>query len=454
MMFGSLRSLLDKFWFEPKDPLPMGIFRLLIGLISLQFLIVHLLPDLFEWFGPNAFLSNESFRQILKEGPRIDVLRLLPNTDLSVVTVFGTTVLAASCLTVGLFTRLSAVVTWLGVLSLCSHNPLVYQAPQECLLVALFFLIFSSAGKSLSLDSIKHVTSSSWRDTFASPRPEPAWAQRMVQIWLTLLYFKCALTKVLGSAWLDGSAVYYSSRLDGCAGFEVPYVFDHLWTIRLLTWGTLIVEASLATLVWYRPFRYWVLAAGALLHLSIGWTMNMSMFQMIFLASYVTFIAPEDIRRVAKFLERESKKSGAWRLAAPAIAAMLIVVFAAGSVALWGETVSSKSDESSVWERKMSFPALKTSAECNSSNSDQASKIAVRMSNLAVVDFLEARSISDRKEKRSRLKESWKLFGDALAQVRRVPETNVRRRLESNLIANREFLIREARHSKMRDSLQ
>jgi hypothetical protein len=69
------------------------------------------------------------------------------------------------------------------------------------------------------------------------------------------------------------------------------------FTVSLLTWGTLVVEFACGILIWFRDLRYWVLLAGLGLHLGIEYSMNVPLFQWIILATYVTFIYPEDLAR-------------------------------------------------------------------------------------------------------------------------------------------------------------
>jgi predicted DCC family thiol-disulfide oxidoreductase YuxK len=119
----------------------------------------------------------------------------------------------------------------------------------------------------------------------------------LIAIQVALVYLYTFAWKALGPMWLSGIAVYYTSRLVEFWRFPVPYVFEHLATIKLWTWGTLLVEFALGVLVWVKELRYWVLLSGVLLHLGIDYSMNIPLFAPIMISSYLTFVDPEDLER-------------------------------------------------------------------------------------------------------------------------------------------------------------
>jgi hypothetical protein len=89
----------------------------------------------------------------------------------------------------------------------------------------------------------------------------------------------------------------------------VPYVFEHMWTIKLWSWFTLVVELALGTLVWIKELRYPVLLAGILLHLGIDYSMNIPLFALVMISAYVTFVDPSDLERWLAHLTRFRRKA-------------------------------------------------------------------------------------------------------------------------------------------------
>jgi hypothetical protein len=277
----------DRYFFEPISTLPMAFYRIVFGVTVLAdgLLMVEFLP---EFFGSHGVLSEQSAAR-LAPGIRVNLVPLLPSGDVWLFLFFAAYLLAAVCLTIGLSTRTAATAVWLGLVSLHHRNPLILNSGDTFLRIAAFWLIFSPAGRALSIDS--------WRAGAAVPTAEP-WAQRMIQIQVSTLYATTVWLKLSGADWIDGTAVYWVTRLPEFARFPVPYIFDHMWTIRALTWGTLVVELALASLVWVRRFRPWVLLAGVLFHLAIEWSMVLAMMQWVLIGAYAVFLEKEQVLRL------------------------------------------------------------------------------------------------------------------------------------------------------------
>jgi hypothetical protein len=286
------------FFFEPISPLPIAMYRILLGLLVLANQLL-LLPDVNAWFGPRGSLSFETARQV-SGGTGLNLFNLLPHSSAVVWLLFVACCLFAVTLALGLFTRISAIMVFLFVVTFDHRNPIILNGGDTFLRVATFFMIFTPADKALSLDR--------WRRLKAGKEsPEiglyPPWAMRMIQVQLTFLYLYAFVWKISGTMWLSGTAVYYTSRLQEFWRFPVPYIFEHIWTMRLWSWFTLLVEFALGTVVWIKELRYTVLLAGVLLHLGIDYSMNIPLFAFIMLSTYVTFVEPADLERfLARFI--------------------------------------------------------------------------------------------------------------------------------------------------------
>ena len=217
-------------------------------------------PDLLVWFGSRGIVSNaavHNFSMLVE----LNVLNLYLENDVWLKIVFGIMWIATLTLTIGFRTRVSAGIVFVGVCSIYHRDPLLFNSGDTFIRQVVLWLTFSCAGDALSVDQYlrNKKLNKPW---YAEGEPSSPWAQRIIQIQLCLLYLQTSWGKSEGYTWADGTAVYYSSRLVELRRYVVPYIFDHEWTVKFLTYTTLIVEASLATLVWVRPLRYWILAAG------------------------------------------------------------------------------------------------------------------------------------------------------------------------------------------------
>ncbi len=287
------------FFFAPCSVLPIALYRILFGGLVLGYGAL-LWPDLLVWFGEHGVLSRATALQYLG-APRLNPLLWLPAGDAWVRGVFAIFMGAALGLTCGCATRLCSILVFIGLVSFHHRNPLILNSGDTFLRCAAFFLIFAPAGAALSFDRLWRILRG--RESSAPPL-HPPWAQRLLQYQLAVVYLSTFLWKAQGATWLDGSALYYTSRLTEFQRFPVPYIFEHRWTILASTWGTLVVEFALGALVWIREWRYWILASGVVLHAGIEYSMNIPLFAFIMTTAYVTFVDGTDLQRVAQWLRR------------------------------------------------------------------------------------------------------------------------------------------------------
>lgn len=297
----------NRFFFEPESPLPIAVYRILLGLCALanQLLI---LPDVIAWWGERGSLSFSTARHV-SGGTGFNLFNWLPHSNTMVWLLFWASCVLAFTLCIGLFTRASAVLLFLTLVTLNHRNTVVLNSGDTFLRIGTFFVIFSQAGAAFSVDRWLRLKRG---QESGPPKAAAPWAMRLIQIQLSLLYLYAFAWKAMGAMWVSGVALYYTARLAEFWRFPVPYLLEHMWTIKLATWGTLLVEFAMGPLVWIKELRYWVLAAAVLLHLGIDYSMNIPLFGFIMMSGYVTFVDPNDLERLwAKFGRRSAPKVGA-----------------------------------------------------------------------------------------------------------------------------------------------
>ncbi|MBX9668025.1 MAG: DCC1-like thiol-disulfide oxidoreductase family protein [Candidatus Obscuribacterales bacterium] len=288
----------QSFWFDPTSPTPMGLFRILVGVIALQCLLVHLLADWHLYFGDRSLIPIESMiGNYWRNDPYFDLMLLLPPGEIWRWYFFWFSVIVTVMMTVGLFTRFSSIMAVLCMISLQSHFLINQNSGDNFLRIAMVFVALSHAGDAFSIDNLLKSMRQDWRKVGFRPPLSAPWAQRMIQMQLSIAYFHTWWCKIQGAEWNDGTAVYYASRYDDIMRFPLPFLLDDIYIIKILTWGTLFVELALCTLIWWRVTRYYVLLLGLSLHMGIEYTMNLPMFEWLFMISFVLFIYPEDLTR-------------------------------------------------------------------------------------------------------------------------------------------------------------
>lgn len=321
----SLRQIIgcwNRFFFEPISPASIAFYRIILGAILVANYLL-MIPDVETWFSDKGSLSLATSRQV-SGGAGFKIFPYLPAGDLWVWIYFWSITLAAVTFTLGLYTRVSSVVLFVLLLAMHHRNTVILNSGDSFIRVVMFFMMFTPSGAAYSLDRWRRVRAG--KETGPPAAREP-WAQRLIQIQLAALYFYAFVWKAMGPMWLDGTAVYYTSRLVEFWRFPVPYVYEHMWTIKLWTWGTLVVELALGVLVWIKELRYWVLLSGLLLHLGIDYSMNIPLFGPTMVAAYITFVEPEHLQNCLRSLKRRFSRAQApaqpasrRRAASPAVA--------------------------------------------------------------------------------------------------------------------------------------
>ena len=296
-----LRRDWNEFWFQPISSIPLGVFRMVFGVLALAYALL-LLPERFLWFGSRGVLplADSDAYNGTGAGPAHFDLLAFSGADHWLTLFFAVFLLAALFLTLGFWTRTSAIIVYLCINTLHSRDNVIHNSGDTVMLVMAAYLILSPAGAACSLDRLWRIFRGTEDDT--TPLVVP-WAQRLMQLQIAIVYLAASLSKAGGEKWVNGTAAYYPLHLPETARFPM-LGSDTLWVINLITWGTVAIELALALLVWVPRLRLYVLTAGVMLHLGIEYSMNIPLFSFMMIASYLTFLTAEDFQNFLAWANR------------------------------------------------------------------------------------------------------------------------------------------------------
>lgn len=284
----------NEFFFAKQSTIPIALFRIVYG--TLVILTLGLLrPDWLNWYGAHAWMSLPTALK-LEPGHRLNLFALIPQSDAWVNAIFWIALSSAVLLTTGLCTRASSIVVFVCLNSIQQRNLYITHGGDTFLRLAGFFLIFAPAGAALSLD--RCICLSRGKEGL-SPDWQSPWAQRMIQIQLSLMYLTSFLVKIKGATWLHGTALFYVYHLDELRHFPLPSWFFSPAVLKLADWLALALEFALGVLIWVKGFRYVLLILGLLFHLWLEYSLNIPLFQWDILAAYILFVDADDILRVS-----------------------------------------------------------------------------------------------------------------------------------------------------------
>jgi hypothetical protein len=293
-------SAWSRWAFQPIDTAPMAALRIAVGVLTVGWTL-SLLPD------ANAFLSPSGLQHALPHydsgawavalGPPYIVLAVL--------------LLAGVALALGWRTRVVSVVVAVLLLAVQRRDPWILNSGDLLLRELAFFVMLMPAGETWSLDA---------RRRARQGRPErrrAPWALRLVQMQVSALYLFSVWAKVRGVDWNDGTAVGIALQLEDLQRFTPPAALStSLLVSAMLTYSSLLIEASLAFGLWLPRLRYVVMAAGVGLHLGIEASLLIGWFSLAVISSYVAFVPPEHLRTAVAWL-RSLRARGAAPASAP-----------------------------------------------------------------------------------------------------------------------------------------
>jgi hypothetical protein len=281
----------------------LAMVRVALGLALLAEMAIEYLPNLMDFYGPAGVAPAG-----LHDADQIwqwNWPMLVFNTDDPTVVwaLFAVWALTAACWTAGAFTRLTNVALWFLTFCFQARNPGVLHSCDAVLLNALFLLMLMPTGRALSVDA--------WlRRRAGRPVPPwaPAWAVRVLQLQLVLIYVGSGLSKLQGSwgwdgawpildsewrqnqTWWNGTSIHYTLNNVPLNRYSFAYLPLPPWLTMLMTWTCVWWEALFPLLLLHRWTRRAALAFGVMFHLGIYFTLEIGWFGFYSLALYFTWV--------------------------------------------------------------------------------------------------------------------------------------------------------------------
>jgi Vitamin K-dependent gamma-carboxylase len=294
-----------EFFHQPCDGRVCAAVRIGYGLLVLIHLAV-LHPDLDLWFADRGLLPPDRAREAVSPYAW-SLLEWLPGTSTVVHTCYWIAVAHAVAFFVGFFPRINAFLLFVWIVSFQNRNNLINDGEDTLLRMLGFLMIWLPSGRCWSANALIRRWWSARHIPLQPATPSnqcavPGWGLRLLQLEMAVLFLSAGLSKLSGDAWLNGTALYYVSRLDDHFGrFWVPaWMFDTPWLVAFLTWSVVMIELATPVLIWFRETRRPCLFAVLVFHLANEWTMNLFLFHWLMLCGWMSFLRPEDFAWFAR----------------------------------------------------------------------------------------------------------------------------------------------------------
>lgn len=318
-LLGAARRGWNTFFFAPSDPTALGLIRVGTGLLALWSLFVLGL-DLHDYLGSDGWAEPSAIRA----GQRPLVWSLwfaVPDGGLRLAWAGCLAVLAMW--TIGLFSRTTAVLSWVIVVSTIRRVPIaLYGFDQVLSPLCLYLAVTGASGQAVSLDRFLRrwrqsraaaAASVGARPSGAPPRrvfpddpPVPAstvsanLALRLIQLHLLVIYGMAGLGKLQGPSWWNGMALWGTMTAGEFVVLDFTPLAGHTWLINAMTHASLALELLYPILIWVPITRPLMLVGIAGLHTGIAvMSPGLTEFTLAMLTANVSFISGRWLRGLA-----------------------------------------------------------------------------------------------------------------------------------------------------------
>lgn len=235
----------QQFWFTPAAVRPLAVVRILAGLLGLL-LAWSYADDLLVWFGPEGTIPRDvaaAWR------PPWGVSLYDAATTATVVRgLFGLTVAAFVALTIGLGSRLAAVLAAVLWASLMHRGPMLAGPADDCLSVMLWCLTVGPCGGDLSVDRLLAGRGPS------APSPWARLSLGLLQVYASAITLAALLAQLKGDAWWNGTAAWWLASRAGAIDLRNAYLSSE-YLMNLVTHTIVAFEILFAAGIWFRATR-------------------------------------------------------------------------------------------------------------------------------------------------------------------------------------------------------
>lgn len=362
-LYGRLYGGWQQFWFTPADPATLGLIRLGAGIVTFYVILVYTW-DMPQLLGKDAWVSQETINKLRWYAPVAlpptgwfvndppseppmyseewkyvtDYRKEWGGTDPRLIFAQGNPVwsvwyhvteprwmmvahvaiLAIIFLfAIGCCTRVTSVLTYLGVVSYIQRAPTTLFGMDTMMIICLIYLAIGPSGAALSVDRL---IGRWWarRQARKAGKPLPPdgpspplvsanFAIRLMQIHFCIIYLAAGLSKLQGSAWWNGTAVWGTMANPSFNPLHIPlylqflvFLSEHRWLWEIVINGgtvfTVLTEICVPFLIWNPRLRWIMIVQAVMLHVGIALMMGLVGFGLFMLCLLLSFV-PSDVSR-------------------------------------------------------------------------------------------------------------------------------------------------------------
>lgn len=218
---------------------------------------------------------------------------------------------AGLALLLGWHSRISAIVVLYLYISLVTTNPVATDQTDNALRIILFYFLFTDMSAHWSLDARRRRIQDA---KGGRRRLMPWWFSNIlhngaiiaVAMQIFIIYVVAGLSKVKGSQWQDGTAVYYPLHLDSLSPWPAlsHLLVSNSLAVNFVTYFAVFIQLFFPFLLLARWTRVIALLGIVGMHVGIGILMGLPLFSMAMMAADGIFIRDATYARIEHYVKR------------------------------------------------------------------------------------------------------------------------------------------------------
>lgn len=327
-----------QFWFRPIDPAALDGVRIVAGVLLLAWLasFAGQYPAFFGlngWFDARAFVESAN----LEDRPPIGWSPIfLVRSAAGLHAFYFGALLVFALFTLGVATRLTAVLTWLAVLSFTANPAIDYGADYLLKTITLYLMVgYGFLGLLARPRSLGGWLGGSrgWlappvgTTAGAPPSAAATVAIRLLQVHFAIIIFTSGVHKLQIGEWWAGDALWFPMHAPMQTSLEQVMAEGQRTNSALLltlyslgAYAVLAWELCFPFFIWQRRLRPWLLVAGITGWIGSWFVYDLPLYGPAILTGCLAFVEPATWRAVIErfSLGRPAPMPAGTALAAPA----------------------------------------------------------------------------------------------------------------------------------------
>ena len=252
-----------------------------------------------DLFGIGGIFPFNSYIEIMKLY-NLEIFTYPFNINLAPQFFLYTIIIFATLYMFGIVGRFTGLLLFVCIMILKLRNGFILDGSDNVIQVTLPFLILADNLDYFRLFDKKEIKINFLTQLFNNIS-QIAVVGFLIQV--SFVYFFTALAKLQGNLWLNGTATFYTMRVEDfkATDWNIPLT-KNFYFVVLSTYFTIFWELAFPFLIWFKKTKFWIMFFGILLHVGIFIFMRIDNFSWIMLASYFVFITNDEYVKIKYYL--------------------------------------------------------------------------------------------------------------------------------------------------------